>query len=102
MIIVNLDENLNEIEMSVDEIQAFKNKLNAGIVNFKFIKKDGSLRKARGTMNPAYLPPPPPKTQYNTEKLRRVNRPANIIVFFDLDNDGFRSFDSNRFDGYID
>ena len=33
-------------------LDAFRNKLKSGVVNFKYTKKDGSVREAKGTLNP--------------------------------------------------
>jgi hypothetical protein len=42
---------------SLDE---FSNMLHEGIVEFEFIKKDGTVRSAKGTLEPSLLPPPKP------------------------------------------
>lgn len=97
---------VNEVKMTSDEIADFKNKLFAGEVRFKFTKKDGTLREARGTTSPNLLPPPPPERQYDNNALQRARptriKPANIICFYDLDAQGWRSFDSNRFEGIVE
>ena len=37
-------------------IDKFKQMLREDVVNFSFVKKDGTIREARGTTNPKYLP----------------------------------------------
>jgi hypothetical protein len=37
-------------------IDKFKQLLREDVVNFSFVKKDGTIREARGTTNPKYLP----------------------------------------------
>ena len=99
-------DKLDDVEMTTDEIRDFKRQLFAGEVKFKFKKKDGTMREARGTTCPDLLPPPPPQQEYNDNALRQARpqrvKPANIICFYDLDAQGWRSFDSNRFEGIID
>ena len=60
---------VNEVEMTSDEIADFKNKLFAGEVRFKFTKKDGTIREARGTTSPDLLQPPPPERQHDNNAL---------------------------------
>ena len=36
-------------------LDAFRNKLKSGVVNFKYTKKDGSVREAKGTLNPEII-----------------------------------------------
>ena len=47
---------INEAKMSRSELDDFYDKLRTGIVTFNFIKKDGTSRKAVGTLNPALMP----------------------------------------------
>ena len=39
------------------DLTEFKEMLHKGIVEFEFIKKDGTLRKAKGTLVAEHLPP---------------------------------------------
>lgn len=62
--------------------------LRENIVTFKFQKRDGSIRKAHGTLHPDFLP-----------ELKGTGgpRPAYQMVYYDLDKFGWRSFRSFKF-----
>jgi hypothetical protein len=88
--------------MTEAEIKDFQKRLYAGEVEFVYNKKDGSERKARGTMNPDILrehgiPTPQEKAedsvkQEETKVKRKFKLPADSILYFDIEADGFRSF----------
>ena len=64
--------------------------LNEGIVNFEFIKKDGSLRRARGTTNPDVVPlDDTPKGARTPEQQAAYER--QTVAFYDIDKKGWRS-----------
>lgn len=70
---------------SLDE---FSNLLKEGIVEFEFIKKDGTVRSAKGTLDPAQLPPAKPVD--GEAAPRKKNE--NVFVYYDLEKNAFRSF----------
>ena len=88
--------------MTEDEIREFQRLLYAGEVEFTFTKKDGTERHARGTMNPELLkqhgiPTPEKRAEAavrngEREFKRTYKLPADSILYFDIDSDGFRSF----------
>ena len=89
--------------MTEAEIKDFQKRLYEGEVEFVYIKKsDGSERPARGTMNPdllrSYGIPVPNENaessvkQEETKVKRTYRLPADSILYFDIDSDGFRSF----------
>ena len=43
-------------------VETLSEKLKEGIVEFEYTKKDGTVRRAKGTMSPEYLPEPIPET----------------------------------------
>ena len=72
--------------MEID-IKEFKKALHEGEVEFKYTKKDGSERTARGTLN--------------IEVMGEENAPTgtsertysdNVIRYYDLNSEGWRSF----------
>ena len=67
---------------SVDEL---KSMLHEGIVEFEFIKKDGSVRSAKGTLLSEYLP----ASNGNSTAHKKND---NVQVYYDLDKKSFRSF----------
>lgn len=74
---------------SVDEL---KSMLHEGIVEFEFIKKDGSVRSAKGTLLKEYLPAP--KANSTPHK-----KSDNVLVYFDLDKNEYRSMVKASFVG---
>ena len=74
------------------ELKEFNEMLHNGIVEFQFIKKDGTLRQAKGTLLKEYLPEPKEGT-----KSRKSS--DNVVVYFDLDKNEFRSFVKESFVG---
>jgi hypothetical protein len=58
--------------------------LRKGIVDIQFVKKDGSLREMRCTLNDKYLP------EAKSES-KKVDNP-DVLAVWDLDNNGWRSF----------
>ena len=64
--------------------------LNEGIVLFQFIKKDGSIRHARGTTNPDLVPTDDtPKGKRTPEQQALYQR--TTVAFYDIDSKGWRS-----------
>ena len=74
------------------DLSEFGNMLRGGIVEFEFIKKDGSVRQAKGTLQAEYLPAP--KTDGTSRKSS-----DNVQVYFDMDKQSFRSFVKESFVG---
>lgn len=74
---------------SVEELNKM---LHEGIVEFEFIKKDGSVRQAKGTLLSEHLPAP--KADATPRK-----KNDNVLVYFDLDKKSFRSFVKASFVG---
>jgi hypothetical protein len=72
---------------SLDE---FSNLLKEGIVEFEFIKKDGTVRSAKGTLEPSLLPPPKPEGDSEVAAPRKKNE--SVFVYYDLEKNAFRSF----------
>lgn len=68
--------------------------LHEGIVEFEFIKKDGSVRQAKGTLLAEYLPAPKADSDGKTRKTNE-----NVMVYFDMDKQSFRSFVKESFVG---
>ena len=67
-----------------------RNALNEGLVHFEFIKKDGTLRHARGTTSPDLVPTgDTPKGKRTPEQQALYER--TTVVFYDIDKKGWRS-----------
>ena len=73
-------------------VNEFKEMLKNGIVEFEFIKKDGTLRQAKGTLLAEHLPPQKEGTS--------SKKPSdNVMVYFDMEKNAFRSFVKESFVG---
>ena len=69
----------------MNNINDFKKALHEGIVNFTYIKKDGSTREAKGTLQEKFI------TVTSTGTNTRP-KPDNIVAYWDLDKNAWRSF----------
>ena len=80
----------------------FRTKLRTGVWRFSFFKLDGSIREARGTLNPLLIPAdklPGASPQRNGESgLRQEGR---TFTYFDLDKQEWRSFRLDNFIGFV-
>ena len=73
--------------MSIPDL---KTALYEGIVLFEFIKKDGSLRRVRGTTSPDLVPADDtPKNKRTPEQQAAYDR--QTVAFYDIDKKGWRS-----------
>ena len=72
-----------------EERNEFIEKLQKNIIVFRYKKRDGSIRKAEGTLHPKFLPPPKSDQEFV--------RPEYQIVYYDLDKKSWRSFRSFEF-----
>jgi len=69
------------------KVQDLRNELSNGVTDFAFIKKDGSVRVAKGTTNLAFVPVEKhPKGGKASEK---------VLAYFDLDKDNWRCLSVN-------
>ena len=72
------------------DIPALQKSLNEGVVIFDFIKKDGTLRHARGTTCPDLVPTDNmPQGKRTPEQQALYNR--QTIAFYDIDKKAWRS-----------
>jgi hypothetical protein len=76
------------------DLTEFSNMLREGIVDFEFIKKDGSVRQAKGTLLAEYLPAPKADSDAPARK-----KNDNVMVYFDMEKKSFRSFVKESFVG---
>ena len=77
------------------DLQEFSEMLRNGIVDFEFVKKDGTIRQAKGTLVAEHLPAP--KASDSDAPARKTNE--NVLVYFDMDKQSFRSFVKSSFVG---
>ena len=73
-------------------LESFQEMLRKGIVDFEYIKKDGSVRQAKGTLLAEHLPAPKADSD---APARKTNE--NVLVYFDMEKQSFRSFVKSSF-----
>ena len=65
--------------------ESIAEQLRQGIMDIQFVKKDGSLREMRCTLNEKYLP-----VTIKTESTKKDN--PDVLSVWDIDSNGWRSF----------
>lgn len=70
-----------------------RGKLVEGIAHFAFVKKDGSLREAYGTLKPSLIPPVDADQEADVKK-KAANE--SLQNYYDLEAGAYRSFSINR------
>ena len=75
-------------------LEEFKEMLKNGIVDFEFTKKDGTIRSAKGTLLENYLPAQKADSDSTSRK-----KNDNVVVYFDVEKNAFRSFVKEGFLG---
>jgi len=94
---VYTDSKLNESMTEAVE-KEFLEALHAGEVEFKFKKKDGTTREARGTLKADLMDIEPKATDKKVEDGKKKHFvPPSVIVYWDLDSKAFRSFRKDNF-----
>ena len=72
------------------DILDLKTALHEGVVLFEFVKKDGTLRHARGTTSPDLIPADDtPQNKRTPEQQAAYER--QTVAFYDIDKKGWRS-----------
>ncbi|MCF0202495.1 MAG: DUF2693 domain-containing protein [Bacteroidaceae bacterium] len=83
----------NTVPMSTAiEIASCIDMMRSGNVHFRFLKKDGSVREAVGTLQQEVVQP---TLQGSGKEL-----PKNLVAFYDTEKEAWRSFDVRRWLGY--
>ena len=75
-----------DMEKKEVNINEFKKALHEGVVEFKYTKKNGDERTAKGTLNIEVM------GEENTPKGSGYETPDNVIKYYDMDSNGWRSF----------
>ena len=93
--IERLDEKKSEKrqirEKRSKDLTRLKRLLKNGVVEFSYKKKDGSLRKAKGTLKDELLP----ETDKDDERKRNLSK--DCFYYFDLKKDDYRCFLRDNF-----
>ena len=78
--------------------EAFRAKLSTGVYRFSYLKKDGSIREARGTLDLSRIPLDkwPKDTNVN-----HIPSPE-AFAYYDVEAEGWRSFRLDYFIGFVE
>ncbi len=77
------------------KLETLKCLLSEGEVSFKFKKKDGSIREARGTTCSNLIPKEEPKEGEELKPKKKVVLSPNVTRYYDLDKNQWRSFSND-------
>ena len=81
----------------------FRQWLSEGLVSFTYLKKDNSIRDARGTLCDLLIPREDLPKDQRQALSRNDKRPNYAIVnYYDIDKKAWRSFDIRLFVGYVE
>ena len=70
--------------------EELKESLKNGIVEFSYKKKDGTIRNAKGTINPEIVKEKNENAFASNGRTRSV--PDNVQTYYDVVSDGWRTF----------
>lgn len=96
---VYLDSGLNE-SMSEAVEKKFLEALKAGKVKFEYKKVDGTTRKAEGTLKPELMDGAKATEKKVEDGKKKRFVPPTILIYWDLEAKGFRSFRKENFIKY--
>ncbi|MBO5619455.1 MAG: DUF2693 domain-containing protein, partial [Paludibacteraceae bacterium] len=77
----------------------FKQRLKQGICTFTFVKHDGSVREAKGTLHPLLIPDDKKPKGDMSDGAALPN--FKSIAYFDLDKQDWRAFSLENFVGFV-
>lgn len=84
------DDDVKKISLTV-----LRNMLKKDIVEFKYKKKDGSIRKAKGTLKKSLIP------EIDKDSQKR-DFPEECFGYYDIDREDWRMFLRDNFIGIIE
>lgn len=92
---LQLDETKSEKkqirEKKRKDIARLRKLMKSGVVDFSYKKKDGRLRKAKGTLNTNLIP----ETDSDDKRLKSTN--TDCFTYYDLKRDDWRTFIKDNF-----
>ena len=81
--------------------ESFRTKLATGVYRFSYLKKDGSIREARGTLDMSRIPEEHrPKSLSSAPDVRPEN--YDTFPYYDINAGGWRSFRLDLFVGFVE
>ena len=78
--------------------EAFRNKLATGVYRFSYMKRDGSIREAKGTLDFSRIP----DAKWPNAKTRVEREPVPVFPYYDLEKASWRSFRLDNFIGFVE
>ena len=78
--------------------ERFRSQLATGIYRFSYLKLDGDIREAIGTLNPEFIPSDKLPVTRNPSPVP----PANTFAYFDITKNAWRSFRLDNFIGFVE
>jgi len=88
------DINEKKTERRKQTVADLKRELKKGIVTFWYTKKDGTKRRARGTLKDSLIP------KEDAEDDRKDNTTKGVLNYYDLDKDDWRCMIKDNFIRY--
>ena len=87
---IQIDETKSEKkqirEKRLKDVSRLKKLLKTGVVEFSYKKKDGTVRKAKGTLKDTLIP------ETDREDDRKKNLNKDVLCYWDLKKDDWRCF----------
>lgn len=80
---------------NMTEFENFKKELSNRVVEFEYTKKDGTVRKAKGTTKSDVIP------ENMQPKGVERNYSEDNVRYYDIDKEGWRSFNKNNFVSFV-
>ena len=77
--------------------ESFRAKLSTGVYRFSYLKKDGTIREARGTLDLSRIP-----EDQLPKGSEIINPQFEIFNYFDLERNSWRSFRLDNFIGFVE
>lgn len=88
------DTDIKDDDKLKNDISKLRAKMRDGEVTFEYEKKDGTKRKARGTLKKDLIP-----QKFADDKRRRPSE--DVFHYFDLDKEDWRCFRKDNFLGIV-
>lgn len=79
-------------ERKKKELSKLKGMLRKGVVEFEYKKLDGSIRKAKGTLNKTLIP-----DDYKDDDRISSSSSKDVITYYDIKKEDFRAFRKDLF-----
>ena len=86
-----MDTDINENKNTKKQLQKLRKFLKRGVVEFSYKKKDGTTRKAKGTLKNSLIP------ETDQDDDRKTKTSGDCFYYYDLKRDDWRCFLKDNF-----